>query len=62
MTIREAQELVRFIDEKQGRTPEPSSATKRELSKRFRKLLSEANDAGIDLTGALVDSLGDKNQ
>lgn len=55
MTIREAQELVRFADEKHGSEKPPSAVCADELHGRFVELLRLANRSGVDLTGALVE-------
>ena len=60
MTIREAQELIRFTDAKNNRLPEKTDLSKEELGQRFRALIQQANDAGLDLTEALADMQDDK--
>lgn len=61
MTIREAQELIRFIDEKEGRATVPNTAVD-DLCRRFCEIVREANAAGADLTELLVNTLDDKNK
>lgn len=54
MTIREAQELVKFMDEKNGSTDVTPLAGPEELYGWFIGLLRLANRSQIDLTGAMV--------
>ena len=63
MTIKEVQELIGFIDEKSGRVGAADRVVdKEDICKRFCETIRDANDAGIDMTEVLVDSLADKKK